>query len=1252
MRRCLLLLIVLCVHFSARGQTNYEYYYWFDDNQSILQSGSSAMGALLIQADVSHLNESMHAIHIQVRDKDGNYSSPFTRYFVKMAKADTMLGHYWFDNDIDHIFSSPNIQGIMDIDVSHLTDGLHTLHFVVDAGMGTVSQTETNHFIKVPQTNGVDHMDCICIIDDELYKQERVAANGGVVIWDLDVSQLSQGLHRMSVQVVTPSGTATNTYEAIFLREPTYEEFANMKCVYAIDGAEFNSEAGTLSNGTFHFDLDVSRLENGLHRIAYMLSDGKGITTKTMSQFFMKTPLGGNGITEYWYWLNEQDESQAKRVSLPERQNPFSLIMLLPVESHPIRSKLFQFRMEQDKPVIYAKNDIHLRFFDASGRFTDATKQYVDESVKQEVKDVELLESGIRATTAKPKENTIKWYKVTAERGDSLQFKLDRAATIQLFSPSGKEVYSVSGAESVKWNGLHVWESGTFYLALHDVTASNGNTASVDYNHIDKYAVLRQNVCVVGNGGCSTITFEGNGFRDLYAVDLYNDHGDSIKHIYIENESDATTSVVFDFSDVPLGKYNALFHFAQEDKVFTKLITVEEARNIELATTVSYPASFLRGTSTTYTVRITNKGNMTAYSVPMELKIRTKSKNNIDFLSFGGFLSSFSTSDELINIGLETEEIEQIQQLLKLSGDLSQFIFYRDSVDNIDIGVSFILLELPPNSSKDFTVTIKTSTEVYLSAYMTTEWYPLCSSNTSNYSREFRKSPVGEWVCCYLDRMECIADGVAQIVNNIKGVPPIINCAYQFGNTLIQTGFDIGCSDGGNIWDKFHSYTQSRKGEAIGTKLLANAIDCLTGQFNKIIEDLRKKLRGGEMWEHDKEILALIQETQNLRDNIFSKLVSGIATSMAGVSCYHAFRTQKPGCPPNPNGGGGSSNPQPPSDPNDIFGYLSEAGSKFMTDEVAKVNYTIEFENDTTFAQASAHTIIIRDTLDSHYFDLKSFLPTSMKIGEHETFLDETADVKTADGVTSFLKTIDMRPDIDAIAQVEGEYSQQTGIATWTFTSLNPMTMEPTDELMQGILPVNYNGTSGIGEVMFEVGVKPNKGHGTEVNNRASIIFDYEDAILTPTWTNIVDRIEPVSSVKDVTIMNDSTAVVTIDAFDNLSGCWRYDVYVQYGEGSAWWKAAENVSIDTTASVKIYDGINHGFYVVATDSAGNVEKKNPVREAILYNGKTTLIETPSQTTIKDFYDLQGRKVDGILKKNEIYIMTDGDKKKSQKVVKK
>ena len=370
--------------------------------------------------------------------------------------------------------------------------------------------------------------------------------------------------------------------------------------------------------------IDVSGLLSGLHTLYYQIEDSDGMVGPPATGIFLKefesmAESGTNGITKYKYWLNDNSDD-IQTVTLPDEKTPYQLISLLPVVKKPIRSSSFHFEVNNGVPTMYAKNDFHIRFHDARSYFVDDSRSYIDYSVYSEINELTLLESGIKQTSDKPAKDVVKWYQLCAESGDSLQLKLDRAATIQLFSPSGKEVYHASGAESVKWGGCHVWEEGMFYLALHDVTATYGNTISIDYNHIDKYAVLRQDVTVVGNGGCSTITFEGNGFRDLFAVDLYTAEGDSIHSVDISHDSDAETAVTFDFSGAEQGVYDAVFHFTQEDKNITNIVTVEEAVGIELATNIIFPSVFMSGTSTIYRIKITNKGNMTAYAVPLEIK--------------------------------------------------------------------------------------------------------------------------------------------------------------------------------------------------------------------------------------------------------------------------------------------------------------------------------------------------------------------------------------------------------------------------------------------------------------------------------------------------------------------------------------------------------------------------------------------------------------------------------------------------------
>lgn len=279
-----------------------------------------------------------------------------------------------------------------------------------------------------------------------------------------------------------------------------------------------------------------------------------------------------------------------------------------------------------------------------------------------------------------------------------------------------------------------------------------------------------------------------------------------------------------------------------------------------------------------------------------------------------------------------------------------------------------------------------------------------------------------------------------------------------------------------------------------------------------------------------------------------------------------------------------------PGDPNEMTGYEAPSGSRYMPDDVVTVGYDIEFENDPEIANSSAHRIIIENQLDPTKFDLKSFTPRDVTLSGRKVELD---------GAKSFVKTIDLRPGINAIAELECAYSVQTGLIRWTFTSLDPMTMEPTDDIMQGVLPVNHDGTSGIGNVTYTVDLLKAFPDGTEIPNRASIIFDTNDAIETPLWVNTIDAVPPTGRVEEAALKNDTTATIHCTGSDERSGVWKYAVYARYGSGGTWEKVGECPADSAYLDFRIYEGMDYGFCALAVDSAGNVEAKDMVREASL-----------------------------------------------------
>ncbi len=1261
-------------------------------------------GVIHWNLDMQDLAEGLHQLQIDALTADGAMSDSQHSFFVKVPEADTSIkGYYWFDDETA-VREAIVTNGTFEVDASSLSDGFHKFYYLALQANGVSSLPSTSYFLKTAQVNPEGELTCICTVDGQLRHTEKLSQQGGAIHWNLDMQDLADGIHQIQLQAVTSGGALSSSYASYFMRVINEGDMSKMSCVYTIDGNPLSSKSHVVSHdGSYHFDLNLSELEEGLHYISYMLHGDKGTSATPQIRFFVKVPLGGNGIDQYQYWLNDDEASQATTVTLPQKVNPLQLMSLLPVESRPLRSSQFHFDVSGSKPMIYAKNTIHLRFYDVAKWYSDIAKEYADYSKSREVEPVGELQA--TQTFSKIEENDIRWYTMHSAPGDTVAFKLSQPATIQLFTPSGAEVFKTSESASVNWDGIHVWEDGTYYLAVHDVTGSK-EEMTLEYMHMDKYDVVDWDVRTVGNGGCSTITFKGNGFRDLYAVDLVVAPGDTIHSAAICHISDANAAVTFDFSDAELGEYNAVFHFTEEDKDVSDVVTVKEAKEIELALDVKYPSSYLRGTSTTFTISVTNNGNATAYDIPMEIYLSAEdSFKNIQSIKIkdesGKILNDLSL-DGIDKDSIDNETLAYYEELLRQMNGQQSFVIWKDSIRSEEYGFSDMLLTVPANSTSTLYLEIMSNTTVSLYVKIPTTWLTIYSKDKVNETRKRQSNIFNRDWCCEKGKWQCLSG----VISGIVGVIPVAACVpsavdYLFVNDV----FEIACTDGTSIGNKIESFYLSvaldkEKNKSHFNRGISSLVGCVSGAILKSIAALAKKLKSlrkaqaaaltkhknyydsfiekqnlansykkeaekafqegkyevwnslmekydqymseaGKLenlssvaWDEYKKILCIILEDERSIDELkkgierlFNFIKGGIDTFTGIPRCRQIWKKTNEECSP-AHSGGGSSTPQPPSDPNDIYGYLSQAGSKFIADSVARVNYTIEFENDTTFAEAAAHTIVIKDTLDSRYFDLTKFMPTGVRIGSREAFLNE-ADVVNKNDKASFVKTIDMRPEINAIAQVNGEYNQKNGIAQWTFQSLDPMTMEPTNDLMQGILPVNYDGTSGIGEVMFEIGVKQGKADGTEIKNRAGIVFDYEEAILTPTWTNIVDAVAPSSVINDSWMLNDSTLRVTADGFDARSGVWKYEWYVQAGENAPWWKEGETES--ASFDYHIYEGIDYGFCVLAVDSAGNVEQKVIQRERGFKtygqdyeDNISPLIVSPEEGQV---YDLSGRRHD-------------------------
>ena len=1193
----MLCICLLCFGMIARGQTDYEYVYWFDGNYATRQASHTNDHSWKFEADVSALDESIHTLHVQVRDTAGLWSSPVTRMFANLRNVSVCDGWYWFDSEDEVTRSTQNVGGLFDVDVSHLDNGLHTIHYMavdvkghstppvsrtfikvpkddakvtyrcwfdsrnetmvsgqltdellwldvsaLDDGLHTVHvQVEkgvdtaplTFQFLKVPQVIGVDYLHCLCYLDGKLYHQERVSSEGGIVNWELDVNALKLGLHNIQVQVVTPSGAATGLYESMFLRTTTDTELASLKCFYTIDGAESYVEAGTYADGAFHFDLDVSTLDDGLHQLAYMLVGDNGVSTKVSSAFFMKTPLGGNGITQYWYWLNDDDANKTV-VKLDERTNPFQLIGLLPVESVPIRSSCFHFEVDEEKgPMLYAKNEFHIRFYDATGRLVDATKEYVDPEVKEKVTEISpLLQT---QTLAKPGDNEIRWYQFDAQVGDSIAFKVNKACSINVFAADGTEIYAASGSESVNYGGGVIAEDGSYYVALHDVTTTAETDITLDFFHIGKYVVLDYSPKNVGvTPSVMRMELFGNGYQHLRKVELQR--GTTLltpDSIAVIERTDAQLLFILENGDYERGAYTLKLYF--DDGEDSEVVTIKDAIAFEEPIWGDIEVTFTdqRALALPYpvSINVTNTGNVAYSLVPLYFAYdNVNCIQNVKFLDF-----SIGASKELFEAGYSPTFYTNNLFGKGVSGAVAAtLITYLSPGETVSITPGF-----SANGHTRFT----------LSAWTGTPWSMMTDDAVAARGSYARTRNYPNSTSCMPDPCEYLSllDDAADVGNMTE-----CSCALALAN--IKAFANSFLAIGGRRNRQLNRYYASDF-ESLGIDFryqeyeLESPGDIIWGLLEHCLGNLGERL-------------SLLREVQDMQND------------PAEENC--------------PNRQDYPVEILTPGDPNDIIGFKSVAGSKFVSSDIEDTHYTIRFENDPKLATTSAHVITVRDTLDGRYLDLSTFSPTSVCIGDRMLELN---------GEKSFTKTLDMRTRINAIAEVSLDYDEAQGIAVWTIRSLDPMTMEETWDYMQGVLPVNSNG-EGKGLISFDIRLREGLIDGTKISNRASIVFDNEAAIMTPTWTNIVDGVCPESCVTDVTYKNDSIVTLSIESSDERSGIWKYDLYVQYGVGAPWIKEAELDADSTEVDFKIYDGLYYGFCTLATDSAGNVEQKLLQPEAL------------------------------------------------------
>jgi len=269
-----------------------------------------------------------------------------------------------------------------------------------------------------------------------------------------------------------------------------------------------------------------------------------------------------------------------------------------------------------------------------------------------------------------------------------------------------------------------------------------------------------------------------------------------------------------------------------------------------------------------------------------------------------------------------------------------------------------------------------------------------------------------------------------------------------------------------------------------------------------------------------------------------------------------------------------------PHDPNSIIGPAGFGDQDFVS--IGQVlPYQVDFENEPT-AGLPAQQVVITEQLDSN-LDWNDFRLGSFGFGGM-TFM---VPVNSA----FYQTTIDLSQTLGYDVQVAATIDELTGVATWTFTTIDPNTGEiPTDPTIGFLPPDNAEG-AGEGFVSYTIMANPSDPDGTVINAQATVVFDTQPPLNTPQIFNTIDAGSGLTSTV-AALPPDETSPefnVSWSGTDSASGSAiaSYTIYVSDDGGpyTAW---LTNTTL-TSASYLGQYGHTYAFYSVATDNVGNVQ---------------------------------------------------------------
>lgn len=738
---------------------------------------------------------------------------------------------------------------------------------------------------------------------------------------------------------------------------------------------------------------------------------------------------------------------------------------------------------------------------------------------------------------------------------------------------------SVSFQNASQYATLHNWSFGdgttstmqypvhTFEAGAYEVRLVSSNTCGIDtaFASLELEGLNHFTPTRGGNTGLVTMSLHGYGFDSTTVVKLVRAGQAAIGSVdnLIAVESPTSATVTFDLNGALVGEWNVRVEFVTGGEVFiSEAPFIIEEGDTEYNLTVALIGSPIIRGSGTYSLQITNASNIDASYIPLEIIVSDT-------------LGSIELIQELITYGMPDS---------LASDSLYSFTY------SIDEGVTY---------------------NRYYYIYI-----PFVSAYSSNEIPIRIVLPVGSTVRVETNLGDPILldiEAIEELMTLVQELP-VMGIAQIEGDFLSGGGLRSNCN-----WDA--QYRQKLKNLAAGLSLTAITIGLIPGLqpvallFGGIAATaamanyylaLRAAVASGENENVKKtafdaagalasglgainglgKAAAVAAGREAVKANPISRAVGTAGASLGAANNAAATLSSATGCPqPIPGGifNGNSAQASVTSvgsfDPNEKHGPVGLFGQPYYNGRTAL--YTIFFENVDT-ATAAAQLVHIIDTLDNNLFDLSTVQLRAIGIAD-------SLHAVPSDRVGNYFTDLNFAFLGPLTARVNFTVDSASAVVECRFLSLDDNTMDFTQDPLAGFLPPNVTPPMGEGFIAFSVNLKEEIGSGATASNRASIIFDTNEPIITNTHTYTTDFNRPTSSVG---LLPDTSSTLSINVSwagnDQTSSTAYHDVFVKEKENGSWSTIAYH-HLGTSTSFTGEWGKQYSFFSLATDLAGNKE---------------------------------------------------------------